>query len=59
MKQVEGIRVENVVLPYKPLSNFELLEAVKKIKNKKFSSRVSERHSANKTLKKRVWHYEP
>jgi len=34
MKQIENtknIRVENVVLPCKPLSNFELLEAVKKI----------------------------
>jgi len=39
MKQLENtknMRVENVVLPCKPLSNFELLEAVKKIVFKHF-----------------------
>jgi len=30
MEQAKKIQVENVVLPNKPLSNFELLEAAKK-----------------------------
>lgn len=36
MKLVENIHVENIVLPNKPLINFELMEAVKKLKTKKF-----------------------
>jgi len=34
--QAKNIQVENVVLPSKPLSNFELLEAVKRIVLKNF-----------------------
>jgi len=36
MKQVENIQVDNIVLPNKPLSNFELEDVVKKLKIKNF-----------------------
>jgi len=36
MKEAKNIRIENVILPNKPLSNFEHLEAVKKLGLKNF-----------------------
>jgi len=52
MKQAKNVQVENVVLQNRPLSNFELLETVKKIGLKKLSWCFLERHSAKDTTKK-------
>jgi len=45
------IQVENVVLPNKPLSNFEIESAVKKNLFEKLSSRFLVRHFAKETKK--------
>jgi len=47
-----NIQVENLVLPNKPLSNFEIEDAVKKIGLKSFRGCFLERHFAKETKTK-------
>jgi len=46
---MDNIEVEGLVLPNKPLSNFEIEDAVKKIEKTKLSRCFPERHIAKET----------
>jgi len=52
------IQLENVILPNKPLSNFEILDAVKKLIWKNLW-RFLARHFAKETKKAWMWDHEP